>query len=437
MTTRAPLSPRVARFRPVSLDAINFLLADVRGALGPYLNVFLVTQQGWSQSSVGVMTTVGGLIGLAAQMPAGAAIDATRAKRGVVVLALAVLAFGAVAIFAAPTFWPVLVANTVMAVVGDIFGPAVAALTLGLYAREQLASRMGRNAAFDHAGNVTIAVLAGGIGWLFGQRAVFLLVPLFAVLAAGTVLSIPAGSIDHQRARGADPQVATSEGSSWRTVIECRPLVVFSACAFLFHFANAPLLPLVGQKLALANKEFATAMMSGCIIAAQLVMLPIALFAGHRADRWGRKRILLVGFAILPVRAVLYTFSDDSAWLIAVQLLDGVGAGIFGALTPLVVADLMRGTGRYNLALGAVATAQGVGASLSALAAGLVVDHFGYGIAFLMAGAVAGVALLVLALAMPETGRGDEVGIQEARNDDRGRVAAELPQWVGRPTPGP
>ncbi len=403
MTVEAPSRSSAVRFRPVSLDAINFLLADVRGALGPYLNVFLVTQQDWSQSSVGLMTTIGGLIGLAAQTPAGAAIDATRAKRSAIVLALAVLAFGAIVIFAAPSFWPVLAANTVLAVVGDIFGPAVAALTLGLFAQHQLANRMGRNAAFDHAGNVAIAIVAGGIGWLFGQRAVFLLVPLFAVLASGAVLSIPAAAIDHKRARGADPDGATQEGSSWRTLIACRPLVVFAVCAMLFHFANAPLLPLVGQKLALANRELATAMMSSCIISAQLVMLPIALLVGRRADKWGRKPILLVGFAILPVRAVLYILSDDSAWLIAVQLLDGVGAGIFGALTPLVVADLMRGTGRYNLALGAVATVQGIGASLSGLAAGLIVDHFGYGIAFLTSGAVAGIAFLVLVSAMPET----------------------------------
>jgi len=219
------------------------------------------------------------------------------------------------------------------------------------------------------------------------------------------VLSIPAAAIDHRRARGAEPDAATPGGSSWRTVIECRPLVVFAVCAMLFHFANAPLLPLVGQKLALANRELATAMMSSCIIAAQLVMLPIALLVGRRADQWGRKPILLAGFAILPVRAVLYTFSDDSAWLIAVQLLDGVGAGIFGALTPLILADLMRGTGRYNLALGAVATVQGIGASLSGLAAGVVVDRFGYHAAFLGAGVAALAALAVLALALPETSR--------------------------------
>jgi MFS family permease len=394
-----------AEFRPVSLDALNFLLADVRGALGPYLNVFLVTQKGWSQSSVGLVTTIAGLIGLAAQAPAGAAIDATRAKRGIVVLALAALALGAIVIFAAPRFWPVLAANTMLAVVGDVFGPAVAALTLGLFAQQQLVRRIGRNAAFDHAGNVTIALVAGAVGWLFGQHSVFLLVPVFAVLAAAAALSIPAAAIDHRRARGADPEGAAKEGSGWRVIIECQPLLVFSVCAMLFHFANAPLLPLVGQKLALANLHFATAMMSSCIIAAQFVMLPIAVFAGRAADLWGRKPILIVGFAILPIRAVLYTFSNDCAWLIAVQLLDGVGAGVYGVLTPLIVADLMHGSGRYNLALGAVATMHGIGASLSGLAAGLVVDHFGYDAAFLGAGLPAMIATAILIVALPETGR--------------------------------
>jgi len=416
--------PRAQRagFRPRSLDAVNFLLADVRGALGPYLNVFLITQRHWSQTEVGWVTTISGLLGLVAQTPAGAAIDATRRKRGAVVLALIVLAVGALVIFAVPRFWPVMIANTAIAVVGDVFGPAIAAVTLGLYARRHLARRMGRNSAFDHAGNVMIAAAAGAVGYLFSQRAVFLLVPVFAMLAAAAMLSIPRTAIDENRARGfADGETTetkdaeTSDGekpSSYAVLITCRPLVVFALCAMLFHFANAPLLPLVGQKLAQAYPAWATAMMSSCIIAAQLIMLPVALAVGRTADRIGRKPILLMGFAVLPIRALLYTFSNNAPWLIGVQLLDGIGAGIFGAITPLVIADLMRGTGRYNLAQGAVATVQGIGASLSGLAAGVIVDHLGYSAAFLTFGAAACVALAALFLAMPETApnRDAEVG---------------------------
>jgi MFS family permease len=388
-----------------ALDALNFLLADVRGALGPYLNVFLVTRMHWSQSSVGVVTTLSGLLALTAQTQAGALIDWTHAKRALVVAALGLLALGGVTIFALPKFWPVLAANTLIGLVGDIFAPAVAALTLGLYPQTALAGRLGRNSAFDHAGNVAIAALAGLVGWAFSQRAVFLLVPVFAVASMVAVLAIPGDAIDHDRARGLDDGESMQAGSGWRVLVECRPLLIFGACTLLFHFANAPLLPLVGQKLAAADKQFATAMMSACIIAAQLIMLPIAVLVGRNADRLGRRKLLLLGFGILPVRAVLYTFSNQAWWLIGVQLLDGVGAGIFGAIMPLVVADLMRGTGRYNLALGAIATLVGIGAAISGLAAGVVVDHFGYSAAFLGAAAAASVAFVTLLIAMPETRR--------------------------------
>lgn len=403
----AVTATRSKGFNPLSLDAINFLLADVRGALGPYLNVFLVTQQHWSQSQVGVVTTISGLLGLMVQTPIGAAIDETRAKRGAIVLALAVLSVGAVIIFAWPSFWPVLFANSLIAIVGDVFGPAVAALTLGLYTRKELARRMGRNSAFDHAGNVGIAVVAAVVGYAFSQRAVFLLVPIFAALASIAVLSIPDKAIDYNRARDLDGEhdaaATTPKPADYGILFKSRPLVVFGLCVMLFHLANAALLPLVGQKLAAAYPEEATAMMSACIVAAQAVMLPIALLVGRTADSWGRKPLFLAGFAILPIRAVLYTLSDNSFWLIGVQVLDGVGAGIFGALTPLVIADIMRGTGRYNLAQGAIATVQGIGASLSGLGAGVIVDHFGYSATFLTLGAAALVAVIVFAIWMPET----------------------------------
>ena len=396
-------------FRPRSLDAVNFLLSDVRGALGPYLNVFLVTQQHWSQSEVGLVTTIGGLLGLSVQTPIGAAIDATRSKRGAIILALAILAVAAIVICAIPRFWPVAIANILVAITGDVFAPAVAAVTLGLYPRARLARRMGRNSAFDHAGNVAIALIAGAVGFVFSQRAVFLLVPVFAILAGAAVLSIPAAAIDNDRARDLDGAPdAAAVPAGFGVLFESRPLFVFGLCVMLFHLANAALLPLVGQKLAAAWPKEATAMMSACIVAAQLVMLPIALLVGRTADTWGRRPLFLAGFAVLPLRAVLYTLSDNSVWLIGVQVLDGVGAGIFGALTPLVIADIMRGTGRYNLAQGAVATLQGIGASLSGLLAGLVVDRFGYSATFLTLGAIAAAALIVFAIGMPETASRDQ-----------------------------
>ena len=180
-----------------------------------------------------------------------------------------------------------------MAIVGDVFGPAVAALTLGLFARPLLARRMGRNSAFDHAGNVAIALVAGAVGYAFSQRAVFLLVPVFAALTVIAVLSIPAKAIDYNRARdldGARRVRSRDSPAGYGILFKSRPLVIFGLCVMLFHFANAPLLPLVGQKLAAAYPKEATAMMSTCIIAAQVVMLPIALLVGYKADTGGESR---------------------------------------------------------------------------------------------------------------------------------------------------
>ena len=312
------------------LDWLNFFLADVKGGLGPYLGVYLLTQHHWNQAAIGLAATVAGLVGLVIHAPVGAFIDATHWKRGAIVAGVGVLTASALAIAAAPIFPVVLTAQVMMGVAGAVFGPAIAAITLGILGARGLAFRIGRNAAFDHAGNVFIAVLAGATGWWFSQSAVFYLVPVFSLLAASAVLSIPARAIDHARARGLDGGRSGigKQPSGWSALVTCKPLVIFAACVALFHFANAPMLPLVGQKLALANKGAETALMSACIVAAQLVMLPMALLVGAKADAWGRKPIFLAAFAILPIRGILYTLSDDRSWLVAVQLLDGVGAGI-------------------------------------------------------------------------------------------------------------
>ncbi|HEX2478984.1 MAG TPA: MFS transporter, partial [Geminicoccaceae bacterium] len=334
------------------LDWLNFLLADVRGGLGPYVGVFLLTQAGWDQATLGAVLTTSGLIGIALHAPIGALIDATRFKRGLLVAGVAALTASALAIVWAPTLPVVLAADVVMAVLGAVFAPTVAAITLGLVGQAGLAARLARNAAFDRAGNIFIGVVAGLVGWAFGQRAVFHLVPLFAVLTTLAILAIPAGAIDHERARGLDGHRPGDRVAGWRVLAERRPLVVLAAGVALFHFANAPMLPLLTQKLALAYPGAETALVAACVLTAQLVAVPTALLVGARADIWGRKPLLLAGFAALPLRGILLTISDAPAWLIAVQALDGIALGILDALMALVLADIMRGTGRYNAARG-------------------------------------------------------------------------------------
>src|SRR5208283_956223 len=180
---------------------LNFLSADVRNLFGPFINVFLVTGRHWTQTEVGLVTTASGLLGIALQTPIGAAIDVTRGKREVIVATMAAMSVAALFIVIRPTFWPMVFATSILAIAGDAFAPAVAALTLGLVPKDAFARRLGRNSAFDHGGNIATALVAGLVGYLFSQRAVFLLVPFYAALTSAAVLSIPAGAIDHDRAR--------------------------------------------------------------------------------------------------------------------------------------------------------------------------------------------------------------------------------------------
>ena len=143
--------------------------------------------------------------------------------------------------------------------------------------------------------------------------------------------------------------------------------------------------------------------MSACVVTTQIVVTFLAAWSGIKARKWGRKPLLLIAFGVLPIRGILYTLTSSASSLIAIQVLDGVGAAIFGVVSVLVIADLTRGTGRFNLTLGAVTTAVGIGAALSQSIAGGIVHRFGYHWGFLFLAAVAAIAFSLLWLAMPET----------------------------------
>jgi len=405
-----------------ALDASNFFLADVRDGLGPYLAIYLLTIQRWDEASIGLVMSLAAAAGIVAQTPAGALVDATKAKRTVMAAAALLVTVASLALPWFPSFLPVAASQAVANAAGVIFAPALAAVTLGIFGHSGFTKRIGRNETFNHLGNAFAATAAGVAAYIWGPVVVFYLMAAMSLGSLISILAIPPKAIDHDLARGLhdaegkdDSSDRSDQPSGWQTLISCRPLLIFAACATLFHFANAAMLPLVGQKLALQDKNLGTTLMSACIVAAQIVMVPMALLVGAKADSWGRKPLFIAGFAVLPIRGVLYTLSDDPYWLVAVQLLDGVGAGIYGAIFPVIVADLMRGTGRFNVAQGAVVTAQGIGAALSTTAAGFTVVHFGYNAAFLLLGASAAAGLLMLIIAMPETVSTADAGDHQAQ----------------------
>jgi len=384
------------------LDWLNFFLADVQTGVGPFLAIYLASN-GWDEQRVGIALTVGGIAGILAQTPAGALVDRLHAKRALIAGGVGALAGGALIIAFFPAFWPVVTGQVLIGGMSIVFGPAICAVSLGVVGRELFDRRQGRNQTFNAAGNVVAAVSMGLIGYFISNRGIFLFVVALAIPTLIALRSIRADQIDYNVARGASAGDVSKGAEKILDLFKDHALVVFLVCAVMFHFANAAMLPLLGEMLAKGHGRSSMAFMSACVVTTQVVVTLLASWSGIKAGQWGRKPLLLIAFAALPIRGVLYTLTDNTGSLVAIQLLDGVAAAIFGVVSVLVIADLTKGSGRFNLTLGAVTAAAGTGAALSQTIAGSIVHRFGYHAGFLFLAAVAAVALAILYFCMPET----------------------------------
>jgi MFS family permease len=393
---------RASRRSLGGLDWLNFFLADVQSGVGPFLAIYLAAS-GWNEQMVGIALTGGAIAGILAQTPAGALTDRIHSKRALIACGVVALAVGALMIAAFPAFWPVMVAQTLIGVSSSVFGPTVVAISLGLVGRQLFDRRQGRNQTFNSAGNVVAAITMGLLGYLLSNRAIFFFVVAFTIPTLVALANIRSAEIDYGAARGADDGRHRSKASGIFALFKDRPLVIFLICAVLFHFANAAMLPLLGEMLSKGHGRASMMFMSACVVTTQIVVTLLAAWSGIKALQWGRKPLLLIAFGVLPTRGILYTLTNSASSLIAIQVLDGVGAAIFGVVSVLVIADLTQGTGRFNLTLGAVTTAVGVGAALSQSIAGGIVHRFGYHWGFVFLATVAAIALSLLWLAMPET----------------------------------
>ena len=386
------------------LDGINFLMADVRDGLGPYLSVFLKGGEHWDSGAIGIAMAASSIAAALCQVPAGLLVDGTKAKRLLIAASGLMVAAGCLLIVSFPHFVTVIAAQAALGAASAVIPPAIAALSLGLVGRRLLDARISRNESFNHGGNFVAAGLAGVLGQYVGYHWIFYLVCAFAVASAGIVTLIAPREIDHKRARCGESAQAGGKPVSFRDLLRRRDLLVFLASVVLFHFGNAAMLPMAGQVLAQKHPGSDTIALSACIIAAQLVMVGVAWAVGRASARGtGRKTIFLVALAVLPVRGVLFSFTTSPEGVVAIQLFDGVAAGIFGVVSVLIASDLMRGTGRFNLAQGLTALAVGVGAALSNATSGFVVQWFGYATGFLYLAGIAVAALAFFALLMPET----------------------------------
>jgi predicted MFS family arabinose efflux permease len=169
-----------------------------------------------------------------------------------------------------------------------VFGPAIAAVSLGLVGHSGFSRRMGRNEAYNHAGNVFGAVAAGLAGHFISYAAIFYSSATMSLATVASALAILEREIDHDLARQASRDAGgEAHFAGLRELASDRRLAIFATVVILFHFANAAMLPLVGELLSSAKHASPALDMSACIVVAQIVMVPMALLAGRYANAWG------------------------------------------------------------------------------------------------------------------------------------------------------
>jgi MFS family permease len=366
---------------------------------------YLTGVRGWNPEQIGIIFAAQKIASVITQASAGWIIDRTPLKRWIMAGAALLISFGSLFVVWSPGVFSQSLNQIGIGAATSIATLTVSALSLGLVGRDALSRRMGRNGAFSHAGNMLTASLAGYVGFRIGQEWIFYFSAALGLACSVAALAIRESDIDHAVAREApDREEAGGEAAAKASTLLRSPAVlIFALVVLLFHFTNSALLPLASEEISRGKGKNSPMYLTACIVLPQLVMIPISWLTGWSANRLGRKLILAVAFSALALRAFLFALSANPNFIVAVEVLDGIGTGISGVITVLVVADLARGSGRFNALGGMMQSGLGIGAFLGNLLAGAAAKRLGFPPVFCGLAVVALLGLVLLLVAMPET----------------------------------
>ncbi|MGO4684761.1 MFS transporter [Hyphomicrobium sp. 2TAF46] len=401
---KGPLVPSLhtpSKRSQIGVDWFAFFLADAQVGFGPFLTVYLTSEK-WTNADIGLVLTIGSLFALIGQVPAGALVDAIGRER--TLAAACTLTVGATAFSIAiwPTFYAVFLAQVFHSAASVVIGPALAAISLGLVGHNLIGERMGRNARFSSLGSMFAAASMGLSGYYLTSQAVFFVSAAMTIPAVMALYLIQPSDFHREELEPKhEPEYHLLQAT--KTIFGKRQLLILGAAVCLFHLANAAVLPLAANLITLRSSKSATVLVALCIIVPQFIVALISPWIGRYGDQHGRRPLMLLGFAALPVRAALMSFSSDPEVMVAIQFLDGISASVLGVLVAGIVADVTQDSGNFNLALGFIGVAMGIGASISTTLAGEIALHFGTSTAFLTLAVIGFLAFLVVTLAMPET----------------------------------
>ncbi|MDP3705217.1 MAG: MFS transporter [Legionellaceae bacterium] len=391
-----------------ALSFMIFFIADIQSGIGPILSIYLRSNLGWDTSQVGMALATTGIVGALFQLPSGIIVDAIRYKRSLIAFACICMTISCTILLSQTSLYSIIAAQSLVGLASSLIPPSIAAISLGLVGKDSFPKRVSVNESILHAGTVIAMIIIGLSAQLYGHSWIIYGTIMFSIMALIPIPFINSKEINYSVARalpliqnGIDEIQATP--ISFLQLAKSKSILIFFSAVIVFHFANAAQLPLVGQQLAKIYPANDSILMAGCIILAQLVMVVVAFSLGFIINRIERKPIFLFAFIFLILRALLFSITENSYYLLIIQLLDGISAGIFGVVAVVMVSDLATGTGRFNFLLGALGLCVGIGSSLSNIIAGFITKNYGFHAGFIALAFMATIGLCAYAFVLQET----------------------------------
>jgi MFS family permease len=391
------IAARRSPFRVDGLDTLNFFVANLQTGFGPFIAVYLTTHA-WTQADIGIVLSVATAASILGQVPGGALVDAMPVKRVAAAIGLALIGVSAVLLALWPDRFPVTIAECLHSLAACMLIPAIATIAINRVALNRVAERLGRNARYAALGSAIGAAVMGAFGTWISPRAVFWLAAFLCVPALAALWALPPPAAQTVLASGGGSRPKPGFG-----ILADRRLLAFAGCSILFQLANAAMLPLAAVELTGSAGEFANLVVAACLVVPQFIVAALSPFVGRAAERWGRQRVLLIGFLALPARALLFALFPNPVLIVMSQALDGIGGAVYGVCLPLICSDIARGTNRFNLSVGAIGLCGSIGATMSTALAGAIGSADSTRTAFFALAAAGVAAVAVVALVMPET----------------------------------
>ena len=366
----------------LALPAVNFFMADVGGGIGPYLSLWLQDHAGFGAEQVGTVLTVGSIVGAVMATPAGHVVDRFGHPRLMLGLACVLIVLGTLALVPVRAFWAVALAQSVVSAGGALGGPSITGLLLAIVGKKRFPREQGINNAANHAGNVVSNLLIAGLSSLVGIAAAFGVLAAMAAATCATLFLIPSRAVDETRMHGCEPHKPMQRNGATLGLLRNRRLLLLLGAIGLFSLGNTAMLPMLVLRIKTLGGQDPTRWVSIAVIVLYLTMIPVALLAGRAAERFGRGPVLMAAFAVLPIRGLIAVFARDVVWLVPIEILDALGAGIISVAAPAAVADCTYGSGRTQTAMGAMQSAAAASAALSTFMAGVIATHIGWPVMF-------------------------------------------------------